>query len=54
MHKPAPADHPINDVLRTRWSPREILRSLFEAARWAPCPVPKVINSRKRAPLCML
>jgi nitroreductase len=45
MHKPAPADHPIHDVLRTRWSPRafadkpispEILRSLFEAARWAP------------------
>jgi len=45
MHNPAPADHPIHDHLRHRWSPRafsdkpvppEILRSLFEAARWAP------------------
>jgi nitroreductase len=45
MQKPAPADHPIHDLLRHRWSPRafsdkpvppEILRSLFEAARWAP------------------
>jgi nitroreductase len=45
MHKPAPADHPIHELLRTRWSPRafsdkfvspEVLRSLFEAARWAP------------------
>ena len=45
MHKPAPVDHPIHDLLRDRWSPRafsekpvpaEILRSLFEAARWAP------------------
>ena len=45
MHKPAPVEHPIHDLLRDRWSPRafserqvptEILRSLFEAARWAP------------------
>jgi nitroreductase len=45
MHKPAPIDHPIHDLIRDRWSPRafsdkpvppEILRSLFEAARWAP------------------
>jgi len=45
MHKPAPAHHPIHDLLQHRWSPRafsdkpltpEILRSLFEAARWAP------------------
>lgn len=45
MQKPAPTDHPVNDLLRNRWSPRafsekpvppEILRSLFEAARWAP------------------
>ena len=45
MQKPAPTQHPIHDLLRHRWSPRafsdkpvspEILRSLFEAARWAP------------------
>lgn len=45
MEKPAPADYPINDLLRRRWSPRAFadqmiepgkLRSLFEAARWAP------------------
>ena len=45
MEKPAPADYPIHDLLRRRWSPRafadqavepEKLRSLFEAARWAP------------------
>jgi nitroreductase len=45
MHKPAPVDAPIHDLLSTRWSPRafsekpispEVLRSLFEAARWAP------------------
>jgi nitroreductase len=45
MHKPAPAHHPIHDLLQHRWSPRafsekpvpaEVLRSLFEAARWAP------------------
>jgi nitroreductase len=45
MQKSAPADHPIHDLIRTRWSPRafsdqhvsdETLRSLFEAARWAP------------------
>lgn len=46
MHKPAPADHPIHEILRERWSPRafdrrrpvprEVLLSLLEAARWAP------------------
>jgi nitroreductase len=45
MHNPAPTHHPIHDLLHHRWSPRafsdkpvppEILRSLFEAARWAP------------------
>jgi len=45
MRKPAPADHPVLDLIRDRWSPRafsdrevgpEVLRSLFEAARWAP------------------
>jgi nitroreductase len=45
MQKPAPTDHPVNDVLKNRWSPRafsekppppDVLRSLFEAARWAP------------------
>lgn len=45
MKNPAPAEFPINDLIRDRWSPRafgdkavapEILRSIFEAARWAP------------------
>jgi len=45
MQKPAPSDAPIHELLRNRWSPRafadknvtpEVLRSLFEAARWAP------------------
>src|ERR1700730_17788180 len=45
MQKVAPSDHPIHDLIRTRWSPRafsdepvsdQMLRSLFEAARWAP------------------
>src|SRR4051812_34167210 len=45
MEKLAPADFPIHDLLKRRWSPRafadrpvepEKLRSLFEAARWAP------------------
>lgn len=45
MHNPAPSDHPIHELIRNRWSPRafanklipeDILRSLFEAARWAP------------------
>jgi nitroreductase len=44
MKKPAVTDHPITELLRERWSPRafadkpipaEVLRSLFEAARWA-------------------
>jgi len=45
MQKSAPVDHPIHELVRNRWSPRafsdkpippEVLRSLFEAARWAP------------------
>ena len=45
MQKPASIDHPVHDLLKNRWSPRafsekpvppEVLRSLFEAARWAP------------------
>ena len=45
FEKPAPADHPILDLLARRWSTRafadrsvanEVLTSLFEAARWAP------------------
>lgn len=45
MEKPAETQSPIHDLLRRRWSPRayseqmvepEKLRSLFEAARWAP------------------
>lgn len=45
MKKPAPIDHEVHDLIRTRWSPRAFsdrtieepaLRSLLEAARWAP------------------
>ncbi|HUN62894.1 MAG TPA: nitroreductase family protein [Candidatus Sulfotelmatobacter sp.] len=45
MKKTAVTDHPISELLRERWSPRafsdqaipsNVLRSLFEAARWAP------------------
>jgi len=45
MQKLAPAEFPIHDLIRERWSPRafadkpvppDVLRSLFEAARWAP------------------
>lgn len=45
MGKPAPTQFPIHDLLARRWSPRAFderpieadkLRSLFEAARWAP------------------
>ena len=45
MEKPADTQYSIHDLLRRRWSPRvfddrpielEKLRSLFEAARWAP------------------
>jgi nitroreductase len=45
MHKPAPSDFPVHELIRERWSPRafadkpvpqDILRSIFEAARWAP------------------
>ena len=45
MQKPAQTDHPVSDLVKNRWSPRafsgkpvppDVLRSLFEAARWAP------------------
>ena len=45
MQKPAANDCPIHDLIRERWSPRafadkpvaaDVLRSVFEAARWAP------------------
>jgi nitroreductase len=45
MEKPASTDHPVNNLISHRWSPRafdaravpaDVLRSLFEAARWAP------------------
>jgi nitroreductase len=45
MDKPAPAVHTIHEHIQKRWSPRafsekpvpaDVLRSLFEAARWAP------------------
>lgn len=45
MNNPAPNAFPIHDLIRKRWSPRafadkpvpgEVLKSLFEAARWAP------------------
>ena len=45
MKKPAATDHPVHELIAERWSPRaftdkpvppEVLRSLFEAARWAP------------------
>jgi len=45
MKNPAPTEFPIHELIRERWSPRafsekevapETLRSLFEAARWAP------------------
>lgn len=45
MQKPASIDFPVHELVRHRWSPRafadkaipqDVLRSLFEAARWAP------------------
>ena len=45
MHNPANTHHPVHELIQHRWSPRafssqpvppDILRSLFEAARWAP------------------
>jgi len=45
MEKPASTQHPIHELLSSRWSPRafderpveaEKVASLFEAARWAP------------------
>ena len=45
MDKRAPVDHPVHELIASRWSPyvfssrpiaSEDLRALFEAARWAP------------------
>jgi len=45
MKKPAPVQFPVIELIQDRWSPRafaekpvspEMLRSLFESARWAP------------------
>lgn len=45
MNKHADTEYPVHELIRTRWSPRafadkdvsaETLRSLLEAARWAP------------------
>jgi len=45
MQNPAKTEHPVHTIIQNRWSPRafsekpispETLRSLFEAARWAP------------------
>src|SRR3981081_1174879 len=45
MHTTAATDIPLHELIRNRWSPRafagktappDVLRSLFEAARWAP------------------
>src|SRR6202171_6810492 len=45
MQKPHPSDSPVHELIRERWSPRafadkpvphDVLRSIFEAARWAP------------------
>ena len=45
MKNPAPTDFPVHELIANRWSPRAFsekeiapadLRSLFEAARWAP------------------
>jgi nitroreductase len=45
MQKPAPSDYPVHELILERWSPRafadkpvpqNVLRSIFEAARWAP------------------
>jgi nitroreductase len=63
LEKPAPADYPILDLLARRWSTRafteqpvdtDVLRTLFEAARWAPSsgngqPWSFVVASRENA-----
>jgi nitroreductase len=45
LQKPAPVQHQVHELIHHRWSPRafsdkpiphDVLRSLFEAARWAP------------------
>jgi len=53
--KRASTDHPIHDLLAARWSPYAFedrpvsdadLRSLFEAARWAPSSLGGSISNR--------
>ena len=45
IKKPAELNHKVNELIKNRWSPRafdgkpinkDVLKSLFEAARWAP------------------
>src|SRR5258708_23929718 len=45
MQKPTPSDFPVHELITERWSPPafadkpvppDVLRSIFEAARWAP------------------
>jgi nitroreductase len=45
MHNPAVSEYPVHALIQNRWSPRafadkpiphDVLRSLFEAARWTP------------------
>lgn len=64
MEKPAETAYPIHDLIARRWSPRafderpvepEKLKSLFEAARWAPSsnneqPWRFIVTSRQDAP----
>lgn len=64
VHKPAAVDHPILEAMQQRWSPlafaptplsAETLRTLFEAARWAPSsfneqPWRFVLGSRRDSP----
>jgi nitroreductase len=64
MEKPAETAYPIHDLIGRRWSPRafderpvepEKLKSLFEAARWAPSsnneqPWRFIVTSRQDAP----
>ena len=59
MEKPAKTQYPIHELLGRRWSPRasdrpvaaDTLRSLLEAARWAPS-WPR--DARSVAPACTL
>lgn len=64
MENPAKTNHPINELIKRRWSPRsfssepvesDVLCSLFEAARWAPScyndqPWYFILGSRETSP----